>query len=161
MAINFSTTRECALADGIKVLVYGGPGEGKTRLCATAPKPLIIAAEGGMLSLREEDIPVIRVKNIEDLRDAYQWVLTDPKAAKFETICVDSMTEIGEIVLSAAKASVKDVRSAYGDLIDEMTKILKQFRDLRGYNVYISAKEDKCVDGDCFSYRKRIPQTKA
>jgi hypothetical protein len=157
MAIKFSTTAECARTDGIKVLVYGKAGAGKTRLCATAPKPVIIAAEGGMLSLRDEEIPVIRVETMEDLQEAYLWVRDNPKAKKFETICLDSISEIAEIVLSAAKATVKDARSAYGELTDQMTRTLKDFRDLRGKNVYFSAKEAKRVEGETVTFEPGMP----
>ena len=67
MALNFTTTRKAAQTNGVKVLVYGKAGVGKTVLCATAPKPVIISAEAGLLSLQGADIPVIEVKNIEDL----------------------------------------------------------------------------------------------
>lgn len=40
--------------EGVKVLVYGQAGAGKTRLIQTLPTPVIISAEGGLLSLREE-----------------------------------------------------------------------------------------------------------
>jgi len=146
MAFTFSTTKEAAQVQGVKVLVYGKAGSGKTRLCATAPKPIIISAEAGLLSLREYDIPVIKVKSLGDLEDAYHWITTNTKAASFETICLDSISEIGEIVLAAAKLTVKDARQAYGELIEQMMRIIKNFRDLEGKHVYFSAKEAKLVD---------------
>jgi len=146
MALKFTTTRDSAAISGVKVLVYGKAGVGKTVLCSTAPDPLIISAESGLISLRNHDIPVIEIKTMDDLIEAYEWVSKNKKAEKFKTICLDSISEIAEIVLASAKATVKDARQAYGELIDEMMKTIKQFRDLPKKNVYFSAKEVKVVD---------------
>lgn len=162
MAIVFSTTKESARVNGVKVLVYGKAGSGKTMLCATAPDPLIISAEAGLLSLRDHDIPVIEVKTMDDLQDAFEWVSKNKKADQFKTICLDSISEIGEIVLAAAKATVKDARQAYGELIDQMMKTIKAFRDLKGKNVYFSAKEAKVVDSisETVTYGPNMPGSK-
>jgi hypothetical protein len=46
-------------------------------------------------------------------------------------------------VLNNARSSKKDPRQAYGELLDEMSKIIREFRDLAGYHVYMSAKEER------------------
>lgn len=145
--MKFTTTDKC-INDGIKVLVYGKTGAGKTRLCATAPKPLIIAAEGGMLTLRKHTIPVIEIASYDDLLDAFTWVSENKKASRFETICLDSISEIGDIVLQEAKKNVRDKRQAYGELLDEMMILVKKFRDLKGKHVYLSAREAKLIDSE-------------
>ena len=50
MAINLKTTATIE-SSGVKVLVYGQAGSGKTTLIRTAPAPLILSAEAGLLSL--------------------------------------------------------------------------------------------------------------
>ena len=57
MALRILSTEGYGRDAGVKVLVYGAPGAGKTRLCATAPKPFILSAESGLLSLRKEKLP--------------------------------------------------------------------------------------------------------
>ena len=56
MAINLKSTATIA-SSGVKVLVYGQAGSGKTTLIRTAPAPLILSAEAGLLSLAGTDIP--------------------------------------------------------------------------------------------------------
>lgn len=147
MALNFTTTDKASADQGVKVLVYAESGIGKTTLCATAPAPLIISAESGLLSLRKFSIPVITIKTLQDLNDAYNWVAAGKQGAdQFQTICVDSITEIGEVVLAAAKKSVKDPRQAYGELIEKMLEAIKNFRDLPGKNVYMAAKMERAKD---------------
>lgn len=156
MAIQFTTTTKSAVMNGVKMLVYGRAGMGKTSLCATAPAPIILSAEAGLLSLSPQniqrmfgytlDIPVIQIKTVTDLENAYMWLLSDPNAVQFQTVCIDSITEIGEQVLAHAKTQVKDPRQAYGELIEKMNMLIKLFRDLPGKHVYVSAKEEKNLD---------------
>lgn len=145
MAILLKSTRDIARSNGVKVLVYGQAGAGKTRLCATAPHPIIISAESGLLSLRGTDIPVIEVASIADVHEAYQF-LAGPEGAQFETVCLDSISEIAEVVLNHEKKATKDPRQAYGALTEQMTDLLRAFRDLPGRNVYMSAKMERTKD---------------
>lgn len=126
---------------GVKIMVYGSSGGGKTRLCGTAPSPIIISAESGLLSLAEVDIPVIEVNTVEDVNDVYNWAISSEEAKKYDTLCLDSITEIAEVLLTTFKAEDKDARAAYGRLADEMTKTIRSFRDLKGKNVYFTAKQ--------------------
>lgn len=146
MALQFSTTDQASAAAGVKVLVYGDAGMGKTTLCATAPAPIIISAESGLLSLRKYRIPVIEIKTIDQLTEAYDWSTRSAEARQFATICIDSISEIGEVVLANAKRQVKDPRQAYGELIEKMTMTIRAFRDLPGKHVYMAAKMEPMKD---------------
>jgi hypothetical protein len=142
MAIQIQSTNGLSAKQGIKVLTYGRAGAGKTRLCATAPSPIIFSAEGGLLSLRKLNLPYIEVTTMAKLREVYDWAKKSNEARQFQTLCLDSITEIGEVVLKAELAKTKDPRQAYGALITELTGIVKDFRDLPGRNVYFSCKEE-------------------
>lgn len=146
MALQFSTTDQASAAAGVKVLVYGDAGMGKTTLCATAPSPIIISAESGLLSLRKFRIPVIEIKTIDQLTEAYDWATRAAEARQFATVCIDSISEIGEVVLANAKRQVKDPRQAYGELIEKMTMTIRAFRDLPGKHVYMAAKMEPMKD---------------
>lgn len=147
MAIKLTTTREAAQINGIKVLVYGQAGSGKTTLCATTEAPtLIISAESGLLSLRKYDIPVINVNTIQDVHESYRFLLESNEAKDFEWVCLDSISEIAEVVLANEKKNVRDIRQAYGALVDQMLELLRAFRDLPGRNVYMSSKLERVQD---------------
>lgn len=146
MALRFTTSDVASRLHGVKTLVYGLAGMGKTRLVATAPTPLLISAESGLLSLREFQIPTIEILTVDDLTDAHKWCQQSKEAAQFETICIDSISEIGEVVLINAKRQVKDPRQAYGELIEKMQGAIRAFRDLSGKHVYMSAKMDLVKD---------------
>ena len=69
MAINLKSTGSLA-ASGVKLLVYGAAGVGKTALIATLPSPIVLSAEGGLLSLQSADLPYIDVASLDALREA-------------------------------------------------------------------------------------------
>jgi len=139
--MEFKSTKEIANTY-IKVLVHGGAGAGKTRLCATVKNPIILSAEGGLLSLADEDIPVVEIKSIEDLMEAYSFLKSD---TKFDWICIDSISEISEVLLSAEKDKTNDPRKAYGETQERMMKLMRSFRDL-DKNIYFSAKQVRIKD---------------
>jgi phage nucleotide-binding protein len=142
--MKLTTTREAAHLNGLKVLVYGGPGAGKTTLCATLPAPIILSAEAGLLSLRHVDVPVIEVSTLEDVEAAYTYLLS-PAAEAYQWVCLDSISEIAEVVLSRERKATKDPRQAYGALAEHMFDLLRAFRDLPR-NIYMSSKMEKTKD---------------
>jgi len=147
MAVRLTTTRDAAQLNGLKICVYGQAGAGKTRLAATAEEPtIIISAEAGLLSLRDLDIPVIEVDSIEDVHEAYTFIANSDEAKHFRWVCLDSVSEIAEVVLGVEKAATKDPRHAYGALAERMGELLRAFRDLPGRNVYMSAKLERQKD---------------
>lgn len=148
--MRFTTTKKAAKKSGVKVLVYGKSGVGKTRLCATAPKPVILSLENRLLSLRSKNIPVVEI-DAENVYEELLEILSEINAGKFksfQTICMDSVSEFAEQILAAEKGNVKDNRQAYGLLADKATDVLKKFRDLRGYNVYFIAKQGHLADDE-------------
>lgn len=129
----------------INCLVYGEAGVGKTYMCKTAPSPLILSAEGGMLTLKNHSVPVVEITDRSSLNDVYAWLQTSKEASKYKTICIDSLSEIAEVLLSEEKQEVKDPRQAYGVMSDLMTETIRGFRDLP-LNSYFTAKTRKIVD---------------
>jgi len=144
MAIQLKNTADVH-ANGIKCLVYGQAGAGKTTLSTTMPKPIIISAEGGLLSIQDAGLPYIEVNSMESLREAYEWV-AGPHGAEFDSVVLDSLSEIGEVVLIHEKSVNKDGRAAYGEMAAQMTSIIRAFRDLPGKNVLFTAKVEKSQD---------------
>ena len=61
-------------ADGVKLLVYGQAGAGKTSLIPTLPSPIALSAEGGLLSIAGADIPYIEIGSMDALQEAYMWL---------------------------------------------------------------------------------------
>lgn len=145
MAINVKTTGSLA-ANGVKVLVYGQAGAGKTLLIKTLPSPIVLSAEGGLLSIQDADLPFIKIASMTDLQEAYKWLTESDDAKAYKSVALDSISEIAEVVLNAEKKATKDPRQAYGAMQEQMADIIRAFRDLPGRHVYMSAKLEKTQD---------------
>jgi len=126
--------------------VFGASGSGKTTLIKTLPNPVILSAEAGLLSINDAQIPYIEIRNVEDLMEAYKWASSSAEASQFESIALDSISEVGEVVLANEKRKNKDGRAAYGEMQTVMMDVLRAFRNLSGKHVYMSAKMEKAQD---------------
>jgi len=145
MAIQLKRTGSLA-ASGVKLLVYGQAGAGKTSLIKTLPSPVVLSAEGGLLSIQDADLPYIEIGTMDTLKEAYQWLAESAEAAQFKSVALDSISEIAEVVLNHEKKVNKDPRAAYGSMQEQMADIIRVFRDLPGRHVYMSAKLEKTQD---------------
>lgn len=164
IGVSSSTAEQLAVSHGVKILVYGNAATGKTLMIPTCPKPLVISVENGLLSLKKSniqrvfgvntpgisyEIPVAKITTVEGLTNVYEWVKNSNRG-QYSTICLDSLSEIAEIILKNALANNKDGRMAYGDLAEQLVELCKAFRDLEGVNVYFSAKMGLCEDSNLF-----------
>ena len=145
MAISVKTTGRLS-AGGVKVLVYGQAGAGKTSLIKTLPSPIVLSAEGGLLSIQDADLPYIEISDMTTLQEAYKWLTESEEATAFKSVALDSISEIAEVCLNHEKKVNKDPRAAYGAMQEQMADIIRAFRDLPGRHVYMSAKLEKTQD---------------
>ena len=145
MAINLRSTKGLH-ANGVKLLVYGNAGSGKTSLIPTLPNPVVLSAEGGLLSIADADLPFVEVSSYDTLMEAYRWVIESDEAKQFESIALDSISEIAEVVLNHEKKIAKDPRQAYGSMQEQMADIIRAFRDIPGKHIYFTAKCEKATD---------------
>lgn len=143
MAIQLKNTAQVAV-NGLKVLVYGHAGAGKTTLAASMPAPIIISAEGGLLSIKDAGLDYIEVNSMDSLREAFEYV--SASGDKYQSVVLDSISEIGEVVLIHEKSVNKDGRAAYGEMAVQMTSIIRAFRDMAGKHVLMTAKVEKAQD---------------
>lgn len=144
MAINLQNT-SAIRNGGVKILAYGQAGAGKTSLIPTMPTPVILSAEAGLLSISGSNIPYLEISDMATLREAYAWLKDSDEARQFESVALDSISEIGEVCLGNEKKIAKDPRQAYGEMQTTMAEVIRSFRDLP-LNVLMTAKLDKAQD---------------
>jgi hypothetical protein len=125
----------------IKMLVYGASGVGKTVFGASAPSPIFLNAEGGMLSVADRNIDRINIETFQDLRDAFDFLKAGQH--KYQTVIIDSLTEIQKKSMDgilAKSGNEKPLIGDWGTNIEEVRKISRYFRDLQ-MNVILIALE--------------------
>jgi phage nucleotide-binding protein len=145
VAINLKSTGNLA-GNGVKLLVYGQAGAGKTSLIPTLPSPIVLSAEAGLLSIQDAELPYLEITTMAELQEAYKWLNESAEAAQFESVAIDSISEIAEVCLNYEKKVNKDPRAAYGAMQEQMADIIRVFRDLPAKHVYMSAKLEKTQD---------------
>lgn len=161
--MKLTTTAQAGRQHGLKILVHGPAGAGKTRLMATTgdlEHTLILSAEAGLLSLREHDIDVATITSIDDMREAYSFVRASIKGdtdKQYRWIGIDSLSEIAEACLAHEKENTANGLRAYGEMADIMFKLIRRFRDLRGVNVVFTAKQERVADEGRLLYAPMLP----
>lgn len=99
---------------GVKVVLFGGPGAGKTPIAATAPRPVICVSEPGMLSMRRSNIPCWEAFTVAKFEEFMKWCGSSNETKNFDTIIFDSMSHVAELVLVDSEKKTKHGMQAYG-----------------------------------------------
>ena len=148
MSIKLTTSAQAAQTSGVKALVYGVAGSGKTTLSATFGDipTVVISCESGLLSIADADLPVIEIQSMNDLSEAYLFLTQNQDGQHFKAIVIDSISEIAEVLLAEEKRASKDARAAYGNTSERMMELLRAFRDVPGRHVLFISKLEKVKD---------------
>lgn len=155
MAINIQYTDKISAKDGVKSVLYGEFGVGKTPLLATAPRPIIFSAEEGLLSLRKLHVAYIDVSNYKDLCEAVKWLNSSNEARNFDTPCLDSMSEIAEVIFAEERRKNNDPRKYVPAARDQMYELVRHFRDMKGKNVVFVGKQ--ALEQDALGMKRAVP----
>lgn len=148
-----------------KGLVYGESGAGKTFLCCTMPKPLIIIVElhvSDMTILAAQRLlgvepDVLHVQSLDDIEDAYD--LLSSGKHDYKSVCLDSLTDIQQkltrhlvdtaYALNPRLDPVSPDISNWGRTIDIMRDLVARFRDLPMHVLMTAILDEKrAVEGE-------------
>ncbi len=139
--VNVTTTGELAAHNGIKAIIYGAAGCGKTPLVTTAPNPIYIAVERGQVSLQGTNIPAIAAYTLPEFSVALKWACESAEAKQYDTIYIDSVSHFAALVLQEelAKTSASGAKvngqAAYGEMARRVLKCLTTLYSLPDKNV--------------------------
>ncbi len=126
---------------GVKSIVYGGPGLGKTPIINTAPRPILCLSEPGALSLRNSNVPSCGAFNAKDIDDFYRWLGSSREVNNYDTIGVDSISQQAEIILADELPKHKDPRKAYGELSRKFMGYMNQLFFTQYKHTYLICKQ--------------------
>jgi len=142
---------------GIKAIIYGAPGSCKTPSIATAPKPVCLVTEPGMLSTRGLDYACFEAQNVGQIDEFFKWALqSDECKNTFETIAIDSISQLAEIYLVDGLKKHSHGLQAYGYMGEEVAKKCDQLFYQKQFNVVLLAKVTQ-IDADNPKYRPFLP----
>jgi AAA domain len=140
--------RDFAINFGVKAVIYGPPGSGKTPVINTAPRPVLLACEPGLLSMRGSNVPTWEGYTPKRIDEFFEWVFGSTETKNFDTICVDSTSHMAEIYLDAAlngksKSGQKmHGLAAYGEMARNTLEHLETLYYVRQKHTYLIAKQE-------------------
>jgi len=149
--------RDFALRYGVKSVIYGAAGSGKTPTLNSAPRPMLIITEPGMLSMRQSNIPTIPAFTGDEIEDRFKWLFTSAETKNFDTVGIDSVSQMAEIFLTEALKKNKDSRKAYGDMSRAVMDKLTGLYFLQNKHTYLICKEQKLDDNGIMMKRPYVP----
>lgn len=155
--------RVFAQSFGAKCVIYGPAGSGKTPILNTAPRPLLLACEPGLLSMRNSTVPTWIGNTTETIDEFFRWFNTSAEVKNFDTLAVDSTSFMCDIALEKAKKTNKHGLAAYGEMANYVMPILRNLYFTREKHLYLIAKEEN-LDLNGTNYKrpyypgKQLPQ---
>lgn len=126
---------------GAKCIAYGPAGSGKTPVINTAPRPVLLVTEPGLLSMRNSKVPTFEAFEGKRISEFFDWIEKSNEIKNFDTICVDSVSQFAEICLTEAKS--RDGRKIYGIMVKAVMKRLTQLFFMKDKHIFLTAKQGK------------------
>ena len=155
---NLKPASELAQRFGVKALVYGGPGMGKTPIIKTAPRPVLCVVEPGMLSMRDAtNIPAWDAYTPERIDEFFKWLFTSNEAKNFDTVGIDSISQLAEIILTEELKRNKDGRKAYGEMSRRVMEIVNALYYLPNKHIYLIGKQAVADENGVSTKRPYFP----
>lgn len=144
---------------GVKAIIYGPAGTGKTPLLNSAPRPVLLATEAGLLSMRGSNIPTYEAYTSQRVDEFFKWFFGSTETKNFDTLGIDSGSQIADIYLNAAlsgkssSGNKKHGMAAYGEMATNTMEHLRTLYYTRYKHVYMICKE-QIADIDFQSLRR-------
>ncbi len=135
-----------------KMLLYGPPGSGKTTLAGSAPRPIFLDTEGGLVPLRHrQDLLAARIQSTEDFSAAYAWLLENQD--QYDTVVVDSLSQLQSVCLDSYMKHVVQTQSSRDinevELRDwsvntqQMRRIIRAVRNLPKHIIFVALEDQR------------------
>lgn len=132
---------------GVKSVVFGAPGSGKTPLINTAPRPVLLVTEPGMLSMRGSNVPAWEAYTPQLIAEFFEWFMKSREASNFDTLGIDSISNIAEIILAEELSKVKHGMKAYGNMSERTMKIANDLYYMPQKHIVMIAKQGLVENG--------------
>ncbi|CAB4123294.1 AAA domain containing protein [uncultured Caudovirales phage] len=142
---------------GVKALAYGGPGTGKTPMVNTAPRPVLCVVEPGMLSMRTSNVPAWEAYDVPRINEFFKWLFTSNEARNYDTVGIDSISQLAEIILTDELKKNKDGRKAYGEMSRAVMEIVNALYYLPQKHVYLIGKQSTVDEGGIMRKKPYFP----
>lgn len=149
--------KDYAIQYGVKSVIYGPAGSGKTPILNTAPRPVLLACEPGLLSMRKSTIPTFPAFTDAAIDEFFKWLFHSNESKNFDTIGVDSTSQMAETYLQAALKTNKHGLQAYGEMARRTMDQLRGLYYMQQKHTYLIAKQEIVSDNGMGLRRPYFP----
>lgn len=144
---NLKPASQLAQRYGVKSVIFGAPGSGKTPLLITAPRPVLLVTEPGMLSMRSSNVPAFEAYSPALIAEFFDWMFKSKETSNFDTLCIDSISNVAEIILADELIKTKHGLKAYGNMSERVMKICNDLYYMPQKHIVITAKQALVENG--------------
>lgn len=143
---------------GVKMIGFGAPGSGKTPIAATAPRPVILATEAGMLSMKGVNhIPAYKAEKANEIEDFFTWWFGSDEVKNFDTLAVDSFSHLASVILENEKTQKKHGPAAYGGMSEKVYGWAEKLFAQEEKHVYLICQQGTVDEGGIQKRRPVFP----
>lgn len=135
---------------GVKSVLYGPPGSGKTPMSmSTAPRPVMCAVEPGLLSLRNSSAPAWIAPDYPRMLEFVDWLTSSAEAKQFDTAVFDSGSQMGQNIVDLERSkNHKDKRMMWYEAQLKLWGMMNRLYMMPQKHIVIIAKEFKGDNGE-------------
>lgn len=144
-ASDLQPARNFAKSFGAKCVIYGPPGSSKTPIINTAPRPVLLATEPGLLSMRGSNVPTWIAPTKAKVDEFFKWFEHSSEAKQFDTLAIDSLSQMCDHGLNESKA--KHGLAQYGEMADWVYPFVERLYFMPAKHMYLIAKEEVMPSG--------------
>lgn len=144
---------------GVKAIIYGPAGSAKTPILNTAPRPVLLATEAGLIGMKGSTIPTYEAYTSQRVDEFFKWFFNSTETKAFDTLGIDSGSQVADIYLNAAlsgtskQGNKKHGMAAYGEMATNTMEHLRTLFYTKQKHVYMICKE-QIADVDYQSLRR-------
>lgn len=114
----------------LRLIVFGEPGVGKTTLAMSAPRPLVLDFDRGLIAVALDGVEALTIEptSMRDIDAIYWWCKEN--AGDFDSIVIDSLDEMIRLVTDQIvdEGKGKKENSTVTDLVPEQAEYLANQR---------------------------------
>lgn len=149
---------------GVKSIVYGSSGQGKTPLAAnTTPRPVLLITEPGTMTLRSCKAPAYEAYTVARIEEFFAWLHSSADAVNFDTVIVDSVSQMCETYITEGMANGSKTGGqahgikVYGDMATTVMKHMMKLYFMPNKHCVLIAKEQKNEENGLIYHRPYYP----
>lgn len=142
---------------GVKALAYGPPGYGKTPAIITAPRPLLCLCEPGAASLKGSTVPAWEAYTVPKFTEFFRFITESAEAKNFDTVGIDSLSQLAESVVKEEMKREKHGLKAYGNMARFIMDVCEALYFMPQKHLYLVAKQGVIDEGGVMRKRPFFP----